>query len=960
MDKNLLKLPNKGLVFAHINVCSIRNKIQELYSLIQANNIHILAVTETHLDSFILDPVVALDGYSLFRNDRDRHGGGVAIYVQNHLPSKVCREFMCSNVEALWVQIHLPHLKPVLVGCCYRPPSANSQYFNDMCDMIDMVADSKTEIYLLCDMNIDWLDTNCSVKKKLSSLANACNLTQIVTAPTRVVTNSVGHTSSTCIDHMYTSCPELCSKPISIPVGFSDHNIIATARKFKVPKSGPKVIYKRSYKGFIEDRFLADVGRIDWKGVYAAEDPDISLKEFMNVFMNIVNLHTPMKKFTVKSKSAPWIDEEIKGLMSERDEAKRVWVTSRSAEDKLTYCTLRNRVTKLNKAKKKEYYKQRISNAKHDGKQLWNTLNEIMGRNKNGCAPFVEANGEFLTKPVDIANHFNNFFTSKVHTLRQNMHCTDSNTFNLITNEIMKNKKCSFKFQCVEEEEVKRLLESLPAYGTAGTDNLDSKILKLASNHISGPICHILNRCVLTGRYPGQWKEGKIIPLPKDTRSTFSGPNSRPISILPVLSKIMERIIYIQIQNYFDFNRLTTKYQHAYRKGYSTCTALTQMTDDWFREIDNSKVVAAVMLDFSAAFDVIDHELLTGKLISYGFTQNAISLIRSYLCARTQRVCYNGSLSNINNITCGVPQGSCLGPLLYSIFTNDLPSVVKHSTLVMYADDSTMYCAANSSDELGEVISNELERVYEWITVNKLVLNISKTKSILFGSRHKLATKPKLELYVAKEPIEQVEKLKLLGMVIDNHLSWSQHIDRIIQKMGSGIHFTRQCSPYVPFKIQEQVCKSLILSHLDYCSVVWASASKRELAKLQVVQNRAARLVLGCSPRTGIHKMHTALSWLSVEKRLALSTATCLNEAIKTQRPESLIQQVVFCNTAHKYATRKAGKGDIVLPNPKTNSMKRTVLYRAIKTWNELPLDIREDTGKKTFKRKLKRYLLNG
>lgn len=278
----------------------------------------------------------------------------------------------------------------------------------------------------------------------------------------------------------------------------------------------------------------------------------------------------------------------------------------------------------------------------------------------------------------------------------------------------------------------------------------------------------------------------------------------------------------------------------------------------------------------------------------------------------------------------------------------------------MYADDSTMYCAANTYKELSEVISQELETVYAWITLNKLVLNISKTKSILFGSRHKLATKPKLELYVAKDPIEQVEKVKLLGMVIDNHLSWSEHIDRIIQKMGSGIHYIRQCAPYVPFKILEQVCKSLILSHLDYCSVIWASASKKDLAKLQVVQNRAARLVLGCSSRTSIHKMQTTLSWLSVEKRLALSTVTFLSETMKTHRPEFMIHQVVFCNTVHKHDTRKAGKGDIVQPNPITNSLKRTVLYRAIKIWNELPLDIRQDKCKRSFKKRLKVYLLNG
>ena len=167
----------------------------------------------------------------------------------------------------------------------------------------------------------------------------------------------------------------------------------------------------------------------------------------------------------------------------------------------------------------------------------------------------------------------------------------------------------------------------------------------------------------------------------------------------------MEKILYVQIQEYFTSNGLTTKYQHAYRQGHSTSTALTQMTDDWLREIDDSKVVAAVMLDFSAAFDVIDHELLIKKRISYGFTPTAVTLIKSYLSSRTQRVYYNGILSqSSSHLTCGVPQGSCLGPLLFSIFTNDLSSAVKNASIVMYADDSTMYYAANTHNELNQVL----------------------------------------------------------------------------------------------------------------------------------------------------------------------------------------------------------------------------------------------------------------
>lgn len=186
---------------------------------------------------------------------------------------------------------------------------------------------------------------------------------------------------------------------------------------------------------------------------------------------------------------------------------------------------------------------------------------------------------------------------------------------------------CIFQFNGVEARDVNILLKSLSEYGSAGTDDLDSKVLNIAADYISGPVSHILNRCLVCGVYPGLWKEGKIIPLLKDNKLPFSGPNSRPISILPALSKIMEKIIHFQIQDFFNNNSLITKYQHAYRKSYSTYTALIEMTDDWLREIDNSKIVGVVMLDFSAAFDVIDHDILIQKLKGYGFSASELSFL---------------------------------------------------------------------------------------------------------------------------------------------------------------------------------------------------------------------------------------------------------------------------------------------------------------------------------------------
>ena len=395
-----------------------------------------------------------------------------------------------------------------------------------------------------------------------------------------------------------------------------------------------------------------------------------------------------------------------------------------------------------------------------------------MGRKTTVGTPLVELNGFVLTKPGEIANHFNDFYVGKVSNLRQTM----TNTNNVKANDciktiIMKDKSCEFKFHQVEVSEVERLLCSLTDSKSAGLDNLDSKVLRITAGIIASPICHIINRSLDMGLCPKMWKEAKVIPLPKDTNAAFNEKNSRPISILPVLSKIMERLVHSQIQAYFTSNNLVTNFQHAYRAGHSTSTALIQMTDDWLKAIDNSMLVGAVLLDFSAAFDVLDHFLLVEKLKCYGFNSSALKWIRSYLSHRSQKVYLNGSLSTSRGLDCGVPQGSCLGPLLFSVYTNDLSWATKSATTVLFADDSTLYCAAKSCDILNEVLSRELKIVHDWVVCNRLVLNISKTKCMVLGTRHRLSTEPKLDLNLCSLAVKQVESTKLLGVMLDCTLS---------------------------------------------------------------------------------------------------------------------------------------------------------------------------------------------
>jgi len=607
----LHKLPKKGLKIAHINICSLRNKLTDLTDILQLNNLHILAVSETHVDSTIDDATLRIDGYSIFRNDRNVYGGGVAIYIQNHTPVQMMPDLMYFGIEVIWLKVILKHLKPILIGCCYRPPNANSEYLDKICEMLDHASCMNLETYFMGDFNIDWNSSDCR-KIKLMSTAIACGLSQVINKPTRICIKKDGTQSASCIDHMFINRLQACSNCLSVPVGFSDHNLIAIVRKTKVPKSGPKIIMKRSYRKINYSQYEDDVRNTNWSEVILQKDPEKAFQLFDRTLMRIVENHAPIKKFTVRNVNTPWLDQELKDLMKERDLAKQAAITSKIKSDWQVYRKLRNYVTKVNKRKKKLHYTKKIIEIKHDSKQLWNTFNNILRGNNNSTPAYLEHEGEFFTRPSDIANHLNDFFINKINKLKDTTQQYKTDLSNTLINKMMEGKTCSFKFKSVSVSKVELLLMNCKNK-PPGVDYLDHKLLKPIVAIIAPIIAHIINLCFMHNICLQDWKICKVVPIPKNKKLPFSGSNSRPISLLPILAKIMERIVYEQIQSYFMDNDLITTFQHAYREKHSTATALTQMVDDWYKYMEERKIIGVVMLDFTAAFDIIDHDLLLKK-----------------------------------------------------------------------------------------------------------------------------------------------------------------------------------------------------------------------------------------------------------------------------------------------------------------------------------------------------------
>ena len=364
------------------------------------------------------------------------------------------------------------------------------------------------------------------------------------------------------------------------------------------------------------------------------------------------------------------------------------------------------------------------------------------------------------------------------------------------------------------------LISNLISSKSASFDAISSIILKSSPDQLSVPLTNIINTSIKNQSFPPQWKSALVYPLHK------SGPisvcsNYRPISILPAASKVFELYIADILRHHLEYNSLLYPLQSGFRCGHSTQSLLLYLTDSWYKSLDNNQLVGVVFLDISKAFDTINHDLLLHKLkVQFKLSDSLCCLLRSYLSQRFQAVSYNGSTSEFLSINSGVPQGSILGPILFSMFINDLPNTIQSSvTTALFADDSTFFVSGNNVDSIELSLNNALSAIHSWMVSNGLCVNLSKTKSMLIHSSRKHP--PPLKIVFNGSPIEQVVKFRLLGVVVDQHLKWNHHIDYILKIIVRNLHLLRRISWFLPRQTLITFYFSYIASHFNYCSLVW-------------------------------------------------------------------------------------------------------------------------------------------
>ena len=560
-------------------------------------------------------------------------------------------------------------------------------------------------------------------------------------------------------------------------------------------------------------------------------DPNESYDKLENVIINakINNFqpkYVPFKKN--KHKLSPWMTAGILRSIKYRDNMYRKLIKTDSNASEYTsldnnlriYKTILRKSIRLAKA---NYYANRLEQHKSDMRRAWSTINDILNKNRQRkvLPSYIQVKAEKIVSPVDIANQFNNFCAKIGRNISDKIsRKSDKHVSTFLEQEVLS----TFDFQCVDCTDVKKTIQNIAAKNSCGLDAISTKLIKMIGDDIARPLTFIINQSLSTGVFADKLKIAQVIPLYKKDDPHLVD-NFRPISLLPAISKIFEKIVFNQVYDYFDRNKLLYTSQYGFRKLHSAELASLELVDCVRLDTDSGKMPLSIFLDLSKAFDTLDHYILLLKLTHDGLSQTAIRWFSSYQLGRRQLVDFNGTWSTLASTSTGVPQGSILGPLLFIIYMNDIHVASDKFNAIIYADDTSLLsslCSVNVSvqrnntniTELSSNINLELGNIQEWLNINRLSLNVQKRKFMIFHNYQRDVEHFIPEIKINGQLVQRVTEFNFLGLTIDEHLNWKSHIQKVSNKVSRSIGVLNRLKKFLPITIWE-VYITLSFNHIS-------------------------------------------------------------------------------------------------------------------------------------------------
>lgn len=906
----VLAKQRNGLKICHINAQSLKNKTDEFKYVFENSGLDVICVSETWFTDSTSDALVTPYGYDIFRSDRLSHAGGVAIFSRHGLCCKLKLKSANNDpIEYVIVELTSNTVK-CLVGCVYRPHRHTD--ISSFITTMENLSPTYEHIVIAGDFNC-----NILIDRSLSDVMESiCLMPTNTSMPTHY-----SHSTNTLLDLFFVSDLSKLLHYDQISAScFSKHDLIYMVYDLPLAATS-QIIQYRNLKNIDYGVLSAEFYKIDWEHIYQLESANEQLDFLQTHFSYLYNHVVPLTTKHINRKNHSWITPEIKDIMAQRDLAFSTWKRYKASFLFDEYKVLRNLTTKRLKAAKTNYFGYKFSSVV-SSRKTWKTVREI------GLAT-VKSSQKTLSLDPDTMNEQ---FTST------SCQQADLAYYENYRHDIQLD--TPFSFRCVSQTEVFNSCLSIKS-NAIGDDGIHPGFIKILLPYVLQFITHLFNTILTKSTFPDKWKCAVILPVPK-TSSDY-----RPIAILTYLSKALEKIMHTQIANFVNENNLLSCKQSGFRPKHSCTSALLDVTEDLRRDIDCGASSLLVLLDHSKAFDTIVHAVLFQKLRNLmHFSSSSCRLVESYLTNRSQYVKISTKKSRCIPVTSGVPQGSILGPLLFSLYANDLPSHLRHCNIRMYADDVQLYISNKSMsfESAVEKLNSDLNLVSRWASINGLSINPSKSKCIVIRDRlNKSPFDP--FVHINSERIEIVNKAKNLGVVFNNTLTWSDHI---IAACGKTFGMLRTLWPLqycTPLRIRVLLAKTYLVPVLLYSSEIFASCDSRSKLRLQVTFNSITRYVYGLKKRDRISEYVKMLFGVDFNSYLKIKSLILLHKIIIGKEPNHLYEKLSFS----RFLRRRN-----LIPFRHTKLVSEWQFFiSVIRLWNALPSYSKSIVNATLFKRAL-------
>ena len=938
----------KGLTCIYLNARSVKcvnskhNKLVELQNLVASSDAHVVAITETWLTKDVLDSEILPSNFHIYRKDREvtcsnKRGGGILLGIDNRWSSTRMLEFE-NNSEIMVCKIQPPSGATIAMILCYRPPNADKDTFTQcLDDILSKVTKCYSHVCVLGDFNLP--DINWSTSS-INLCAGDSNFVDVIDTHALEQINMVpSNKHGNVLDLVFTNSRDLYGKVSDLESTFpTDHTVLCFNIRAKYPlKHGfQRTIYnfKKANLNALHAQ-LHDIGLLDV--INRDSNVDEAWSSWLQAVTTVVNNCVP--KLVIKSSTTPpWFDKQVRHLLNKKNTARRRAKKSNKKCHWARFRKLRNRLQNLLSLKYNNYINSLGDMCKTNPKRFWSFFHS---KTRNRCIPESVMNNDVeCTEPKDKAATFNHYF-----------HSVFSNDSGASPPQIIHESDCTVSDPYFTTDQVFSVMKNLDVNKAVGLDGLSPFILKHCSQQLAPSLAALFNKSMHLAQVPSQWKLANVTPVFKKG-DKHDVQNYRPISLLPAVSKIMERCLHDHI--YPQVKSHIYNLQHGFVKGRSCTSQLLKVYHSVGSILDKGGQVDIAYLDFSKAFDCVSHRLLLYKLEKfYGVSGNLISWIDNYLTDRKQRVVIENEASDWLPVTSGVPQGSILGPLFFLLFINDMPSMALSCSTALFADDAKCFKEIKSHGD-SVALQNDLNNLHSWGVRWGMCFNAQKCK-ILSVTRSR--SKTMFTYTLNGTPLEHVGNFKDLGVVVNSSLSWSPHIESIIcsSKKVCGM-IKRSVGYHAPVNVKLQLYKSIGRGNIEYSSQVWSPHNVHNIHAVESVQRSMTRYIVGNSDLSYSQRCKL-LNILPLSFRREIADLTFMYKYLHGALDVDFHDEIQVTNVNPRL--RSSSQVMKLQENfARTETFKGSFFNRIVRLWNILPLSLRNCESLSTFKAGLNTYYL--